>query len=582
MDQILMVAARGPMPLTGQHDATLADVFAYIEADPTLSATQRRDMLSALRRLSIALGEELRHIPALPLALRDRINAVLPAATEMSRRRFLNIRSRTLAAIERSGIRVLRGRAAQPLAPAWELLRLALPTPPAARAGLSRLMSFCTAWGIKPDEVTDQTFAQFRAALDADSLVRNISTVHRTAAILWNQAANTISGWPEIQVTVPSASRRYALEWSDFPSSFAADAKAFLTRLGTDDPFADDYVPAVRPSTVRVRRKQILQLATGLILSGVPHEQVTGLADLVGGDHPKRILRVLLDRTGGKPSVHLHAQALLLKTIARNWVRADAATTTQLTKFARNLAVKKGGMTAKNRARLRQLDLPENVRKLLNLPKRVFANLDKLDQIRRTDALRAMRATAIGLLKVAPMRIDCLTGIEIDRHLVTVRTGKQSKQYISVPGEETKTGQPLEVPLSEATSRMLTRYCEVYRPHLADRPNMWLFPNGSGGRRDTVSFSVAISEFIARETGLTINVHLFRHIAAKLYLRVHPGDYETIRRLLGHTSLNTTLRSYIDCKDDAAFERFSALIGTMGDELAVDERPKSARQGGLR
>jgi integrase len=51
------------------------------------------------------------------------------------------------------------------------------------------------------------------------------------------------------------------------------------------------------------------------------------------------------------------------------------------------------------------------------------------------------------------------------------------------------------------------------------------------------------SRSIKKVIGLTVNAHLFRHVCAFLYLKAHPGDYETVRLLLGHTSLATTVRA---------------------------------------
>ncbi len=133
---------------------------------------------------------------------------------------------------------------------------------------------------------------------------------------MWNRAAATVAGWPRVHAAVPADNRRYALPWTDFPDSFRADADAFLHRLGNQDPFADDYAVSVRPSTARMRRKQILQIATALVRAGAPASSVTGLATLVDLRHAKQVLRFFLDRAGGKPTKYLHQQALLLKTIA--------------------------------------------------------------------------------------------------------------------------------------------------------------------------------------------------------------------------------------------------------------------------
>jgi len=45
-----------------------------------------------------------------------------------------------------------------------------------------------------------------------------------------------------------------------------------------------------------------------------------------------------------------------------------------------------------------------------------------------------------------------------------------------------------------------------------------------------------------------------------LFLREHPGEYETTRLILGHKSLTTTVRSYCGLEQADALRRFDALI----------------------
>jgi len=57
-----------------------------------------------------------------------------------------------------------------------------------------------------------------------------------------------------------------------------------------------------------------------------------------------------------------------------------------------------------------------------------------------------------------------------------------------------------------------------------------------------------------------MTVHQFRHAAAAVYLKHHPGDYETVRRLLGHRDIQTTIKFYCGLETIAATEEFGRLI----------------------
>jgi integrase len=60
--------------------------------------------------------------------------------------------------------------------------------------------------------------------------------------------------------------------------------------------------------------------------------------------------------------------------------------------------------------------------------------------------------------------------------------------------------------------------------------------------------------------GLRITVHQFRHAAAAIYLKHRPGDYETVRRLLGHRDIQTTIRFYCGLETMQATQDFGKLI----------------------
>jgi integrase len=57
-----------------------------------------------------------------------------------------------------------------------------------------------------------------------------------------------------------------------------------------------------------------------------------------------------------------------------------------------------------------------------------------------------------------------------------------------------------------------------------------------------------------------ITPHQFRHLAAKLYLDEHPEGFETVRRLLGHKSIETTMRFYRELEAALASKRYAAVL----------------------
>jgi integrase len=55
-------------------------------------------------------------------------------------------------------------------------------------------------------------------------------------------------------------------------------------------------------------------------------------------------------------------------------------------------------------------------------------------------------------------------------------------------------------------------------------------------------------------------VHQFRHAAAAMWLKTHPGDYETVRRTLGHRNIQTTIKFYCGLETMQANEMFGNMV----------------------
>jgi site-specific recombinase XerD len=96
-----------------------------------------------------------------------------------------------------------------------------------------------------------------------------------------------------------------------------------------------------------------------------------------------------------------------------------------------------------------------------------------------------------------------------------------------------------------------------------------LFPATTGEYKTPHFLSIQITDRIQKATGLRINVHQFRHAAAAIYLKHHAGDYETVRRFLGHKSLKTTINFYCGLETIQASREFSKIIR---QHRRIDER----------
>lgn len=549
------------------HQPSLADVREMIVADEGLSLRRRQDVSSALRTVAKALGRRLEEMPAHPGYLRERLERFTPAMAGLSARRWRNALSLTRSALKLAGLAHLPGRYQEPLMPAWAELFGHL-NDTRMRLGLSRLTRWCGVRGIAPDQVNDEVLSSFLVELCDAELVKRPRTIHRTACILWNKAAAEIPSWPKHPLTVPHYRRDYVKPWSMFPPSLKADVDAYLDRLAGKDIFAElDFRP-LKPGSLRTRASQLHQFISALVHRGRDPQTLHSLRDVVAIQVVMDGLRFYVDRPKAKAMKHAHDLAYLILAVARHWVKVDPEHLAALKKICRRLDCGRGQMTETNRARLRQFDDPANVRALVTLPERLLAKARRSATPSRAHALEVQTAVAIELLLMVPIRLGNLARLDMDRHLI--RSVGGGAVHLAIPGAEVKNGVNVDAVLPTATMRVLDLYIQRYRPLLLNEASRWLFPGEGSGPKSLHSLGHRISSCIKQECGLDVHPHLFRHIAAKLYLDAHPGAYGVVRLVNGHKSVDTTTRYYCGMETQSAMRHFDDHI------LKLREQPSSA------
>jgi integrase len=241
-----------------------------------------------------------------------------------------------------------------------------------------------------------------------------------------------------------------------------------------------------------------------------------------------------------------------------------------LRKLCRGLKPPNTGLTEKNKNFLRQFADLNKLVSLLTLPRRLISEVERHGADRRRAAVRVELALAVSIELCVPVRAHNLAGLRLDRH---IHRGVD-RAYLAIPAEETKNDNAIEAELPRHVTRQLDLYVGKYRPMLISSPSPWLFPGEDGQRRDDGGFGAQISAFIAKEAGVTMTVHQFRHLAAKLYLDRHPDGFDTVRRLLGHKSITTTMRFYSEFESVLATRRYSEFLEKLLAEAQCKVPPR--------
>ena len=550
-----------PSPHLVTPDApSFASVIARLETHTSLSDTRRRDLISSVRRIGRILGpgRPLEDLPADAQWCRSRLSKITPAAVGLAPKTWSTLRSNLGAAFAAAGLSrsrpiLLTGEWAR----LWAALRAAgdmqLVT------GLSRFPRFCQQSGLAPAEVTNATLIAYGEALRTHELNRNPDLAVYYAARAWNLAIDRVPGWPSHRLAAPDRRRTYALPWSHFPPALETEVDAWLARGDDADLFADTPARPLAFATVRLRKGSIQRYASALVHAGVPADTLSSLAAIVEPDKAETGLRWLLHRGLDQDKGGLGNIATAILMAAKVAVGLEDGKIKRLSTFAKRLGVKQRGMTAKNRLRLEPFRDEAHIRALLTLPRILTTPEDRMHPERA--ASRFETGLAIALLTSCPIRLENLREIEIDKHLIRLGQGRRTRVVLQIPAAQVKNHVDLRFELPRVLVDMIDRFLSHHRPRLARVPNPYLFCK----RSDNAPISAStirrrIMEEIRKHLGSELTPHNFRHLAGMILLTRHPGQYETVRRLLGHRNGSTALDHYVGFENDAAHRVYNDIL----------------------
>ena len=138
--------------------------------------------------------------------------------------------------------------------------------------------------------------------------------------------------------------------------------------------------------------------------------------------------------------------------------------------------------------------------------------------------------------------------------------GYRGQYHLVIPEHEVKNVQPYEVRLPKQLSQYIDRYRSQLLPTITTAPNPYLFPNKLTGHKAQETLSQQIKETIKKYTGLDLTGHQFRHLGGKVFLAENPGQYESVRQLLGHKHIKTTTAFYTGLNTIEATRIFDDVI----------------------
>jgi integrase len=540
-------------------EPTFSVAMTAIEDAADLSASVKRHWVCSLRQIAKWLDRPVEVTPARWTAIRLPVGQLHHARLGVTAKTVANHKSNVAAALRWFGKEYNVPSRGVALSAEWAVLRDGIGDR-GRRARLYGLMRYCSGRGLMPASVDDAVVVDYlRYRAETTSLATG-SAAHRSIARAWNASANP--DWPAHRLTEPPARAQKRLAWEEFPEGLRRDVDEYLTGLGKirRGPDGKRSRPC-SPKTIKTRRAELVAVARMAVKIGTPIESLKSLAVLVHPDVAEPVLNAYWENNGVEPKVYTIDLAWKLLSLARQTVLDEAAI--ERLDDIRSLLEehRHGGLTGKNLALIRQV-LTEGIwSEVVSLPNALMRQA-RADQPHAPvkAAVTAQLAVAIAILTFAPVRLANLVSIDLGKNLIKPG-GPDSPFWLIFPHYDVKNRVDLEFTFDEALTTLIDEYIHEFRPTLVRGSNAaWLFPGVAGEPKTANMFSTQITERIQKATGVRITVHQFRHACAAIYLRHQPGDYETVKRLLGHRNIQTTINFYCGLETTQANEAFGKII----------------------
>lgn len=563
--------ATSPVTNDASDEMNLGDVAAMVRlADVDVQA--RRNMASAINTIGRVLDRDIRDIPAHAPTLRMLLSKANPEANGISPTHWRNTRSSLNRAMKALGLTASVAWAL-PHDQAWEPIISALGVA-SERSGLRRFARFCTQRKVPPNQVNEDLVKAYLNDLERSDLCKTPARIVRDLVRMWNRIAASDERLQLPRLSSSSVNTTYTRVWAELPPGLTADAAEFYAKSLAPDWFeAEGHRRPVKIATADQRDRMLRRLATAEILNGVKFEQLTSLSRLVEPSNLRRGLEFMINRNDGRPNKQVFEMALLAQTIGRHWAALPPGDLAVLKQWVSKFRPQKSGMTEKNRSRLRQFTGGDMLRRLVQLPTRVFASLSG-KPVTPTTAREAQRATAIAILLAAPMRLKNLRMLDRTRHFHRALSVTDDSWRLELPAAEVKNGVGLAYPMPPEVMDLIEEYMSRYQPVLAKLPTDTLFPGRKPGTRSSdTGMRKIISDWLRKRLGVEMNPHLFRHLSALIFLNQNPGQYESVRQLLGHKNLQTTIEFYAGFEADEAMRRFASILHSLRDNDGARAAP---------
>jgi integrase len=542
-------------------EPSFLDLIGAIEQATELSRERRLHWVCSARQIAKWLDRPITLVPARWTAIQISVGQLHHARLRAAAKTLANHRANVKAALRWFGKEQNVPQRGMRLSVEWARLRDRMES--RMRDRLSSMMRYCSARGVPLSAVNDKVFDEYWCYRSETTALVSNNTQRRFMARAWNACVDTIEGFSLQRLTEPPLKVLAQPAWDQFPEGLRKDIDDYFDRLAK--PHRTLNGKRIQPcceGTIQIRRAVLAAFARMAVRLGTPVESLTSLAALLQPDLVARVVDAYWEKNGETPKIGTIDLGKTLLRMARETGCLDPTAVERLDDLRSALELhRREGLTPKNLQLIRQVLTAGIWSEVVSLPYGLMQQARSLKDYAPIKAgVAAQLATAVSILTFAPVRLSNLVSIELGQNLIKPG-GLNAPYWLVFPNYDVKNRVDLNFQFDQPLTDLIDEYIQDFRPALLRGANAsWLFPGENGRPKVNLTFSKLITDRIQKAVGLRITVHQFRHAAAAIYLKHHPGDYETIRRLLGHRDIQTTVRFYCGLETMQATEQFGKLI----------------------
>jgi integrase len=347
---------------------------------------------------------------------------------------------------------------------------------------------------------------------------------------------------------------------------------------------AKGFMPESRrwkPATVRSRRDLCATCAKVMFEVGQFH--IETIEELTDPEIVEAIAKRLDARRSEDNPQSSYTSGILtmIATLAKDFVEHSPDDLEKIKKVKAKYGKKHEGIATKNKETLRKFT-DDRIQKLIDMPDRITAEVNR-EVVRRREAYRQEHGALPSPIEVFDQSLIKQVMLALAAHLMLTRAPRRSNlaglrlewirwrdgcATVEIPAPFVKSRKvqdpPLIIPLDEKASKLLGQYLKSLRGkmlHPDDAQNPYVFPSPPhAGKQRVGGFYDGLPDRLVDQVhervGVRINPHLWRHLLGWIWLKEDPDKLPAVQKLLGHKSIETTIKYYADIDESVVLKKW--------------------------